>query len=206
MDLITVVIATYGSREWIDLALQRAMPSAQPQAPTIHVHRETLHDARNTGLGMVDTPFVVFLDADDELEPGYVATMARGSADLRAPAVRYVRNGRERAPYVPKVAGHHHECAAECIASGAGNWLVVGTCARTELLHEAGGWRDWPVYEDFDLWMRAIAHGATVEAIPDAVYRAHVRADSRNRAPAIEQKNRVHHDIVASIMGEQAAA
>jgi glycosyltransferase involved in cell wall biosynthesis len=196
---VSVVVASFGSQEWVCLACSRAVPSALAEGvPVIYVHGLSLHGARNAGLAQVETEHVVFVDADDELEPGYIEAMASGSCDLRAPAVRYIRGGRPRAPYVPRVASHHHDCTAECVTSGAGNWLVVGTCARTDLLRETGGWREWDCYEDFDLWMRVLLLGATVEAIPAAVYRAHWRADSRNRAPAMVDKNRVHHEIVAA--------
>jgi len=189
-----IVVGTFGSQEWADLARERAIPSA-PGA--IHVHGNTLAEARNEGLAQVTAPWVIFLDADDELEPGYQQAMATGNCDLRAPAVRYVKDGRTQDPYVPQVAGHSHDCSATCLEEG--NWLVIGTAARTDLVREAGGFREWDCYEDWDLWLRCYLLGATVEAIPAAVYTAHVRLDSRNRAPSMEVKNRVHHEIVKAI-------
>jgi hypothetical protein len=44
-----------------------------------------------------------------------------------------------------------------------GNWLVIGCVARTDLLREVGGFRDFPVYEDWDLWLRCWLAGATFE-------------------------------------------
>lgn len=205
MDL-TVAVCTYGDRSWQVLAESRAIPSAQHQAPVTRVHGETLHGARNTALERCETPLIVFLDGDDEVEDGYAAAMLTGTADLRSPATRFVtEQQRVRPAQVLRCAGHTHPCTAECISSGYGNWLVIGTCANVELMRAAGGWRDWPCYEDFDLWMRMILLGATVEAIPDAVYKAHVRLDSRNRAPAMVDKNRVHHDIVAANLPALAA-
>lgn len=202
---VTVAVCTYGDDHWQQLA-QRAIASAETQAPVTHIHGDSLHGARNQALDHVDTPWIVYLDADDELEAGYIDALARGTADLRAPAVRYVTRGKAHQPRMPRVAGHRHDCMAECIASGAGNWLVVGTAAPTQMLRDVGGWEPWPVYEDFAIWMRVLRAGATVEAIPSAVYRAHVRSDSRNRTPAMRVKNRVHHEIVAAVLGEQAAA
>lgn len=194
MDLnVTVAVATYGGPEWIDLA-QRAIASARDQAPVVHAHGDTLHEARNTALDLVETEWVVHLDADDELEPGYIATLATGTADLRAPAVRYVRpGGRAFPPYVPRVAGHDHDCIADCLPHG--NWLIVGTLARTDLVRSVGGWRDFPWSEDWDLWLRCWLAGASIEAVPDAVYRAHVRPDSRNRAPDRAFRQQAHEAI-----------
>lgn len=198
---VTIVIATYGDHGWLQLAAGRAAASAFAlDVPVIVVHGHSLHDARNAGLAQVRTEHVVFLDADDELDAGYLEAMATGTADLRAPAVQYVRpGGRAHAAYVPRVAGHEHDCTAGCLRDG--NWLVVGTLCPTQLLRDVGGWRNYDVYEDWDLFQRCWQSGATVEAIPAAVYVAHVRVDSRNRGPSIELKNRVHRQIVAANLG-----
>ncbi len=205
---VTVVIGTYGDEKfWRQLAQRRAMWSAVASGAVhvLHEHGETLAKARNAGLARVETEWVCFLDADDELEPGYLEAMATGSADLRAPAVRYVPwgylSGKQpvgRPARVPRVVGHHHDCTAECLAYG--NWLVIGSLVRAALVREVGGFEEWPVYEDFDLWARCWQAGATAESIPEAVYRAHVRSNSRNRGSmSARAKHGVHQDIARSL-------
>lgn len=200
---VTIVVASYGAREWLDLAHDRATRSAAAQGvPLIYVHGLTLHGARNAGLAQVETEYVVFLDADDELAPDYCKTLATGTADLRVPSVQYVTDGRPRRPYVPNVAGHKHACEAACMIDG--NYAVIGSMANVNLLRSVGGFRDEECYEDWSAWLRMYAAGATVETIPDAVYVAHVRRDSRNRGLAMATKNRVHRQIVSSVL-ERAA-
>jgi hypothetical protein len=121
--------------------------------------------------------------------------MAAGTADVRAPAVRYIRPGHADHPKMPKVAGHDHECVADCLTRG--NWLVVGACVRTELLRQVGGWHDYPVYEDWSTWLRCHLAGATFEPVYGAIYRAHVRRNSRNRAPSHAVKLATHRRIEA---------
>lgn len=194
---VTVCVATFGDSSWVELAEQRALPSAEALGvPTLHVHAHTLHEARNDALNVVTTEHVCFLDADDELEAGYFDRIAKSDADIRVPSVRYMRNNFRAAERMPQVAGHTHACTADCLAYG--NWIVIGAVAPTELLRQIGGFRDFPVYEDWDLWLRAWKAGATIEACPAAVYRAHVRRDSRNRGPAQEVKNAAHRDIAES--------
>lgn len=199
---VTVCIATFGDAAWARLAAERALPSAL--AETTHVrlaHADTLAQARNDALAAVQTEWVVFLDADDELEPGYMRAMHHGAmADVRVPSVRYVTPRAPRGrPRMPRVAGHRHACEAGCLPEG--NWVVIGAAARTELVQAAGGFRDWPVYEDWCLWLRMFLAGATFEAVPGAVYRAHARPDSRNRDGRNEDRVATHWAIHAAIYG-----
>jgi glycosyltransferase involved in cell wall biosynthesis len=156
-----------------------------------------LHDARNDALELVDTEWICYLDADDELESGYFEAMAAGTADVRGPAVRYVQGGIAVSPAgMPRVWGHTHLCEGTCLT--AGNWLVVGSLVRADLVAKVGGWRDFPIYEDWDLWLRCYLAGATFEACPAAVYRAHARWGSRNRAPSQAEKLAAHRAIAAA--------
>lgn len=192
---VTVVVATFGPDEWVRLAQSRAIPSAAALGvPVVHAHATTLHDARNQGLDQVQTEWVIHLDADDELEAGYVDAMAAGAADVRAPAVRYLQSDVPvSGPGIPNVWGHRHLCEAACLL--AGNWIVIGAAVRADLVRKVGGWRDFSWSEDWDLWLRCHLAGATFEALPAAVYRAHTRWDSRNRGPSQETKLATHRAI-----------
>lgn len=200
MSGVTIVVGTFGRRWWIELAQQRALPSARRFGlPVIHEHGATLDAARNQGLARVDTEWVCFLDADDELEPGYFEAMAAVGGDVRVPAVRYVRpNGLSRQPAgIPKVSGHQHLCQAECLPFG--NWIVIGAVARTALVRQVGGFDDHAWSEDWCLWGRMYLAGATFARCPDAVYRAHVRPDSRNRAAPASKRLAAHREIAQEL-------
>lgn len=208
----TVVVATFGGDEWHELAAQRAVPSAQAQGvPVIHARDKTLARARNLGLAGVASEFVIFLDADDELEPGYVDAMADADADIRAPRVRCMRDGKEvrRGLFMPQIGIHMrdraHQCSGECLPFG--NWIVIGACARTAVVREVGGFEEWPIYEDWALWLRCWKAGATVAPVPDAIYRQHLAVDSRNHVgPAYEDRAGWHERIVTKILGEVPVA
>lgn len=195
-DTTTIIIGTFGDDEWKHLAETRAIPSAQAQGcPVVHAHAGTLHAARNAALAQVETPWTIHLDADDELEPGYLAGMGSlTTGDVRAPLVRYMQRGRAVSPpRFPRVAGHAHECTADCLPWG--NWIVVGAAVRTDLVRQIGGWRDFSWSEDWDVWLRCYLAGATIVSTRSAVYRAHVRMNSRNRGCGNEQKLAAHRAI-----------
>jgi cellulose synthase/poly-beta-1,6-N-acetylglucosamine synthase-like glycosyltransferase len=192
---VTVCLGTYGDSRWAELALKRAVPSIG-DGPWVHVHAKTLAQARNEALANVQTPWVCFLDADDELTPGFFDHMARGTADIRVPSVSYVVKGRARLAHVPRVFRHRHRrgCQPECLRDG--NWLVIGSVARTDLIRDVGGFREWPVYEDWDLWLRCYLAGGTFQVVPKAIYRAHVSPDSRNRSANRRTRGKAHADIL----------
>lgn len=179
---VTVVVATFGANVWRDLAEHRAVPSAEAQGvPVVVEHGATLHDARNDALGKVETEWVIHLDADDQLAPGYVDAMRDAHADIRVPTTARPHPRRageyQRQPRHWQVKGHTHACHADCLPFG--NWVPVGACAPTALLREVGGWRDWPMFEDWDLWLRCYKAGASFEPVP-AVYVNHRTPGSRN--------------------------
>jgi GT2 family glycosyltransferase len=184
---VTVCIGTFGDDSWRKLALDRAAMSCERKV--LHVHDENLMVARNRAAEKAQSEWLCFLDADDELAPGYFDAMEQGTADLRGPSVQYVVRGMTRPPKIwPPMD------------LTQGNYLVIGTLIRKEMFDEVGGFRDYPLYEDWDLWLRCHLAGASIELLPEAVYIAHARSDSRNRAP--DRATRLHwHKQIAQDNG-----
>jgi glycosyltransferase involved in cell wall biosynthesis len=196
---VTICVATFGDQRWRHTAHDTAIRSAEAfGVPVVAVHGTTLHGARNACLDQAQTEFVIYVDGDDLLEPGYITAMAASSADVRAPRVRYVTDpgALTPAPVMPRVVGHQHVCTQACLPEG--NWIVVGAQARTQLLRDVGGWRDFG-WEDWDLWLRCHLAGARIEPVPDAIYRAHVHPGSRGRYTQAESL--AHHRAVAAANG-----
>jgi glycosyltransferase involved in cell wall biosynthesis len=172
-----VIVGTYGARSWMELAAARAIPSAAAARPTqlIAVH-DTLGNAssvRNAGARAASSNWLCFLDADDELDPDYLREMEKLAAHtslLLAPYVSYVSDGRRAAPQIPNAGQWPHS-----------NDAVCGTLISRELFEALGGWRQefWP-WNDWELWLRAVNHGAIKLHVPKAVYYAHRRPNSEN--------------------------
>lgn len=194
--MISVVIGTHGTQHWADLARDRARPSTEGQdgiveALCVHTGADgTLAQARNAGAAQARGDWLVFLDADDELAPDFGTQIATAIDDhgdelaLFTPAVQYVQGARRPTPKVWPT-----------IDLRDGNYLVIGTAISRRLFHEIGGFKEWPLYEDWCLWQRAENAGAWVVEVPDAVYVAHVNANSRNRMPRRRERERIHHEI-----------
>lgn len=191
----SIVCSTFGNYKWQLQAQERALPSARSFGlPVYYNHGTKLHEARNAGLNQVETEFVCFLDADDALAPDFFEQMETVNGDLRPPSVNHVY---EQVTFMPKVVGltgvHNHICTGECLIEG--NWLVVGTVARTDLIKKVGAWKEWGNWEDWELWLRCWIAGATITPVPKAIYRAYSTSQGRNKANTPEEDRRIYHEI-----------
>ena len=181
----SILIATYGDDEWSKLALDRAAPTAlsQPDVQVVLLHEPGLSIAqvRNKAAERAVGDWLCFLDADDELGPGYMEAMwraleqergAEGSDPLLlTPAVSYVHKGRPRPPMFHPVGNFQDD-----------NYIVVGTLVERDLFFQVGGFGDYPHgFEDWSLWAKCWKAGARVVQVKRAVYYAHVNPQSKHR-------------------------
>jgi GT2 family glycosyltransferase len=58
--------------------------------------------------------------------------------------------------------------------------MVIGTAVNRSIFHEVGGFQDFDMYEDWDLWIRCMRFGCESIVQKNAIYRVHVRENSRN--------------------------
>ncbi len=168
---MSVCIGTFGDPIWEQRAKKAAESAvAQRCAEVVHVHGESLDDARNRAVEEATGEWVVTLDADDSLAPGYVDAMAHATGDIRAPRLRFVHeSGRVNEPF---------DLTRRDIART--NPCAIGTAVRRRDVLAVGGWRDWPAFEDFDLFRRLWLAGGRIEHVSAAIYLAHRRPNSRN--------------------------
>lgn len=191
MEELTILICAHGDPKWRELAYSRAFPSATEQALTVVAYdpEATLAQVRNNAAAEAETEWLCFLDADDELDYGYVDAMARHAhADLLlAPAVKYVDPRRATAPAcLPNEPGDMRKI----------NRCVIGTLIQRLTFIAQGGFKEWPCYEDWDLFLSAHMEGVPIVYVPDAVYKAHVTRGGRN-IPSRHVATKVYHEIRA---------
>ena len=67
--------------------------------------------------------------------------------------------------------------------------MVIGTLVKRADFLRAGGFRELPMYEDWDLWIRCIANGSTPKPVHNAVYHVFVNKNSRNHQPKATADN-----------------
>ena len=190
MESIGIVIGTFGDEDlWGAKAKAMALPSAYKQChdeEVTHVwtHDQALHRARNSGARVLDTDWLIFLDADDELGDGYTKAMREGEGDIRKPSTLGVYPDGTEDLSSTMIPERNLDIS---------NHIIIGAMCRSKLFWEVGGFRNFPILEDWDLWRRMWKAGATVSEVPDAVYRVHVNEGSRNTDQALH--DRVYQQI-----------
>lgn len=194
---VSILISTFGSQDWSGLAWSRAHPSAilqdSHEVLVAHEPEATIAEVRNANAARATGDFLCNLDADDELGPGFIEAMRRAWEQERGddetpllltPAVSFVLRGRKyRQHFSPEIEVRE------------GNWLIIGTLLPRSLFTKIGGFKEWPLYEDWDLWTRCVQAGARIVKVPDALYLAHVTRSSRNRVPNRQERNYWHQRI-----------
>jgi|ERR1051325_300757 glycosyltransferase involved in cell wall biosynthesis len=171
------VIVDDGSTE----ALTREVLSAvrDPRVTVLrHGANRGLAAARNTGIAALERPFVLPLDADDQLAPRYLEkTVEVLEADPRVDCVFpwFQCFGAESGvrAFVPG------DVASMLIAQ----WIPgPGTLMRRALWERAGGYCEDPALhagnEDWDFWIAALRAGCVPAVIPEALYRYRVKRES----------------------------
>lgn len=193
-ETVSVIIATFGDKHYWNKLASRAVNSVIQQSVRPHQlirsHGNNLHEARNEAAKKSYSDWLCFLDADDELEPGYLEAMLAGKGDLRYPRVRYIDHIAATKNYTPEAV------ALQEIPLLSANFMVVGTFVRREQFLRVGGFPDYPAYEDWALWLACWIDGAQYKLCQDAIYRAHRRKDSRNHMPG-HVAQQLHDQIVA---------
>ena len=155
-----------------------------PNVRLIRQENRGLAAARNTGLAALDSSYVVFLDADDRLEPG--AIEAGLACFARAPDSGFVYGGHRYIDVDGKEIGERFEPPGEhpYLQLLRGNFVGMhGTVMYSRNLLVAAGGFDERLRrcEDYDVYLR-MARRHPVTGYPDlvAAYRLHGENMSAN--------------------------
>jgi glycosyltransferase involved in cell wall biosynthesis len=186
---LEVVVVDDGSRDGTAVLLEERFGN-EPRVRVFARPHEGVASARNAGLAVARGEFLAFLDSDDLLLPGAIASqvralgarpdaqMAIGDAWVEHAAPR----GRERLGADPS-----YRPATSLAAVFEGGWAMLPTLLfRTSVARALGFRREYPVAEDTEFQLRFFAAGYRCVENPDPV--AVVRRDgvARGAAPLSE--------------------
>jgi glycosyltransferase involved in cell wall biosynthesis len=167
---IVITCFNYGRylREAVDSALREGaevvvvddgstepLPELPDEVALIRQQNQGVARARNAGLACAQTPYVIVLDADDRLVPGALSALR---APLDGDPKLGFAYGRMRffgdwegdlrfPPYDPYALLYRHT-------------IGLSALARREVFEQTGGFDPaFEQYEDWELWVNALAHG-----------------------------------------------
>lgn len=133
--------------------------------------------ARNHGVSLTRTPYIVLLDADDVLAPTYLEKL--GERLDTNPAIGFVSSdvqAFEGASYRWKPPS---TTAVGTLARGS---VHISTMFRRSLWDAVGGFdAELPGYEDLDFWLHAIQAGYAGEIVDEPLLFYRIRSESRYR-------------------------
>jgi CDP-glycerol glycerophosphotransferase len=155
-----------------------------------HEHRVGLGAARNTGLDLVETPFLGFLDADDTLTPHALARLVgvldETGSDFAAGAYVRLRPGTdggyvagEVQPWVAAAtAPERRGTTIDAHPEASANIVAWSKVSRTDFWHRTGiRFPEGRLYEDQLVAQQMYARARRFDTIPDVVAHWRVRAD-----------------------------
>lgn len=125
--------------------------------------------ARNYGWQQAEGGYLLFLDADDLLEPSYLAR----TIPMMAAGVGVVSTGMQR-------FGLQNEYIQPRISTFMRNDLPITSLIRREAFEEVNGFDPSIMYEDWDLWLRIIKAGWSIAMLNEPLFRYRVRQGTRN--------------------------
>lgn len=136
--------------------------------------------ARNAGLAEARGDWIVFLDSDDTLPPGYLAAMIAAAAQVPSPALlhcgwRRVSDGK---PWRGVHAAHRIDDAVLATAQSCPFAIHAAFTPRAAIAEVGGFDASLKISEDWDLWQRLARIGTAFVPVPDVTVEVNVATGS----------------------------
>lgn len=191
-----VVVVDSGSRGAPTLAALDALPGG---VELVRLDNVGAAAARNAGLARVRTPYALVMDGDDRLAPGALATL--GATLAAEPGLGFAYGLMEQfgemsgvlrfPPYDPYALLYRHT-------------IGLSALARADVFAQTGGFDPaFGAYEDWELWLHALARGWRGRQVPEVTLQYRRRAaskhggDRRAYRGAVRRLRAKHRDLFA---------
>ena len=143
-----------------------------------------LSRVRNLAAASITTDWIVFLDADDWLDPHYVERAeawleTHPAVDVLTTDMTIIRDGRRRRVFRSRVPKRWSDLLAR-------NTIVQTSVVRRALVERIGGYDPALDFEDWDFWIRVLKSGGRIDRLPGPhVFR---REHARNKSKICDER------------------
>jgi len=174
------------------------LPS-DPRIRLIQQPARGIVQALETGRRAAKTPFIARMDADDTSLPGRLSAQIEalasdpklavvgGQAEIHADGAPVGEGMLRYVDWVNGLEDLHREILVESPL------FHPGVCFRAEAVEAVGGYREGPLPEDYDLWLRLVTHGWTLKNLQRPVVRIRDRPDRLTRSDPRYDKAAFRH-------------
>ena len=197
--MISVIITCHKKEEYLKECIDSVLFQTRPADEIILVHdgcespvsykevdtiilRENhgVTYARDVGFRYSKGDKILFVDGDDKLIPDFIEKMDKADADVAY--CDYVLFGKGaklvKAKYTQKIF----------------NRIVISSMMKREVYETLNGFRNLPIYEDWDFWVRARLKGFTFKKVNTLLLYRQV-VGSHVRTISNKQKRKIYEDI-----------
>ena len=191
------------SREMIDrLEREFADEAGHPRWRVLRKPNGGLGSARNAGIAAAQADLILPLDADDILEPTYLATLVRAMAlDPSLAAVSTFSRYFETTP--DHVVGCWLPVGFDRDLLCCENWAANATALmRKSAILECGGYDEWlTAYEDWDLYCGMARRGHRCMIVPEFLFCYRLRPGSMLRTEGFSRRMALRAHMLARHRG-----
>lgn len=211
---LSVLITCYNKEKYLDDCVASVLRQTKKPREIIVVHdecSEPIHHldvtsimlksnlgvcrARQEAFRYSEGELVLFLDGDDMISPDYLEKMIlaiASGADISYPDIYFFGNGGD---YLNTTADEVNPA----LVKDKGKLAIPVTCLMKREVYEAlGGFKDFPVMEDLDFWLRAMCKGYTFKKAQTLIW--YRQTDDRRNAVEESKKKRIVLEILEQFL------
>lgn len=143
-----------------------------------HKENQGLSLSRNTGISLVETPYVFILDADNQIYPSALSKLKNAIKSSGLPAAYSLIE------LFGEVSGIINNSIWVKEKFQYGNYIDAMALFKTEIFHELDGYRKMPHnfgWEDYDFWLKMIDSEYRACYVPNVLCRYRIHSNSMLR-------------------------
>lgn len=209
---VSVLLTCFKKESYLDECVSSVLRQTKQPKEIIIVHDgcpEPMHHAQATSIFLKDNlgvvrsrheafrystgSLVLFLDGDDVLSPDYIEKMVlvlADGVDVVYPDLFIWQEGNSSLVVLPD------KIEADLVHDINKFPIPVTSLIKRELYEKLGGFRDFPVLEDLDFWLRAMCNGYTFKKAQTLLWYRRT-GDTRNSLELAVRKR-----VLAEIMAQ----